>query len=221
MTDQYGPPAPTVKEVETLPFWPTKADWWNQFPHETTFSRSIKIEPDIIHEETTGVGLQSDVYLMLTLDRGGVRGDGDTPKAQAGQHCLLPRPPQAIPNPQPFAPITILPTDIETSPALSDWAIAYKEHEWEERLKPTKPFKPPEGPGTWEEMTETVRKAKLKRATHQFEVIRQEDKSSVLDNPSGGSPPAFGIGGDHSAPGRTKRGVRKGGEHESTVTSYW
>jgi hypothetical protein len=109
LTDQYGPPTPEVEEVETLPFWPNFTGDRVTNPHELTYSRSIKIEPDITYEETTEVDLQSNVYLMLTLDRGGVRGYGEPPENQAGRLCLLPRPPQAIPNPQPFAPLTILP----------------------------------------------------------------------------------------------------------------
>ena len=161
-------PEKAPQQVETLPFWPPGFGRIDPPPHGLTFSRE---NPIISHEENPVFRLKRLSDLLPLEVKEGNQGDGERPKNQAGRLCQLPWPPLAIPDPQPFAPLTILPAD------------TYDPQAW---------FTSPERAWLIEQ--------------HLLPKSGEETDHSAEIDPAGGSPPAFGFGGEHSAGGqRTKR----------------
>jgi hypothetical protein len=167
-------------EVETLPFWPTEADWWNQFPHETTFSRG---NPFIDREETPVFGVKrlSDMWPLQSR-----RGTGNGVHAQASSDWLKKL------WQQPIQPMRIYPTNPKVDAHDPD------------------PEPPPFGEGSmFKDLEDRTRfyelEAKVRHSIYPFEVVPEKADSAAQADPAGGSPPAFGNGGDHSSAGKKPR----------------
>ena len=202
LQDQYlkgafGDPIPVVvvpeekqpREVETLPFWPTKTDWWNQYPHETTFSRGNPVRD---REETPVFGVKRLSDMWPLQSRMGT-GNGDHAQAPSDWLKKLWQ--------QPIQPMRVYPTNS-------------MQHAHEPDPEP-----PPFGEGSmFKDLEDRTRfyelEAKVRHSIYPFEVVPEKAEPSDQADPAGGSPPAFGIGGDHSTAGkkprdRTKRRIRE------------